>query len=120
MKTEYIILKEAPLTNNCPECYTTDGLNLSFKQQKIYTKLLIKTKGQILEQMYCKKCETDIFPGRYTDDIERVYNYHKKTITPHPASVQFRGIFYVLVGVLFLIAGIVIVYLFYPEFLESI
>ncbi|GAA4116025.1 hypothetical protein GCM10022393_16460 [Aquimarina addita] len=103
MKTEYILLKEAILTNNCPECYSKDGLTLSFKQEKLHSKLMTKTKREIIEHMNCKTCETTIFPGRWTDDIERTYAYHKKTIAPEPSSIKFTGIFYIILLVTLLI-----------------
>lgn len=103
MKTEYILLKEAILTNNCPECYSKEGLMLSFKQEKLHSKLMIKTKGEIIEHMNCRTCETTIFPGRWTDDIERTYAYHKKTTAPERPSVRFTGIFYTLLLVTLLI-----------------
>ena len=104
MKTEYIILKEAILNNNCPECYATESLSLSFKQKRLFSKLYIKTKGEVIEQMDCKKCETTIFPGRWTDDIERVYNYHKKTIHLQTSSIRFTGLFYLIILLVFTLA----------------
>ena len=98
VKTEYIVLKEAVLTNNCPECYSTEGMILSFKQQRVTTKLLTKTKANVIESINCSKCESQIFPGQWTADIERVYNYHKKTITRISSSINFSPLFY---GILF-------------------
>ncbi len=109
MKTEYITLKEAALTNNCPECYSTDGMVLSFKQQRIKNKLLTKTKGTIIESINCSKCKTQIFPGQWTTDIERVYNYHKKTITHISGSLRFSTLFYVVLFALILIP--IVIYL---------
>jgi len=115
VKVEYILLKEAILNNNCPECYAKESLLLSFKQKKLLSKFYVKTKGEVIEHMECKKCETTIFPGRWTDDIERVYNYHKKTIDIQPTRIRFKGIFY-LITVLVVIA-IIVLYLFlnHPE-----
>lgn len=117
VKTEYIILKETILNNNCPECYATESLSLSFKQKRLFSKLFIKTKADIVEQMDCKKCETTIFPGRWTDDIERVYDYHKKTIDLQPSGIRFTGLFYliVLLGLALLI--ILYIFLYQSEFI---
>lgn len=117
MKTEYIVLKETTLNNNCPECYATESLLLSFKQQKVFSKLVIKTKKTIIEQMDCKKCETTIFPGRWTDDIERVYEYHKKTLQPKPSSTRFTSFTYILLSLFFLLGISLFLYLYGSNFL---
>ncbi|AXT62215.1 hypothetical protein D1816_18230 [Aquimarina sp. AD10] len=117
MKTEYITLKETTLTNNCPECYSTDGMVLSFKQQKLKTKFLIKTKKHIIDHIECTKCENQIYPGQWTLDIERVYEYHKKTITSIPSSTKFTGLFYSLLIIVLLIVGLGYTYLYHPDIL---
>ncbi|MDH7446046.1 hypothetical protein [Aquimarina sp. 2201CG14-23] len=115
MKTEYIVLKETILNNNCPECYSTESLTLSFKQKKLLNNFFVKTKGEVIESMNCKKCETIIFPGRWTDDIERVYDYHKKTISATPTSIKFTGLFYVMLLLSLLILATLYTYLFHQE-----
>jgi len=117
VKTEYIVLKETTLTNNCPECYSKDSLQLSFKQQKQFSKLFITTKKDIIECLDCKKCETTIYPGRWTDDIERVYNYHKKTIQKTPSGTRFTVLFYLLVFFVVIVLGMLYIYLYNPEIL---
>ncbi len=117
MKTEYIILKEATLTNNCPECYSTDGMTLAFKQEKLRSKLLIKTNKNVIESIHCGKCETQIFAGQWTKDIERVYEYHKKTISSKPSSIRFTGLFYVLLFLLLLLVSLGYTYLYHPNIL---
>jgi hypothetical protein len=111
VKTEYITLKETTLTNNCPECYSTDGMILSFKQQKLKSKLLVKTKSNIIENINCNKCETQIYPGQWTIDIERVYNYHKKTIGHKSGSLHFTKLFYILLLIMIAIAVFIYIYL---------
>ena len=117
MKTEYIILKEARLTNNCPECYATDGMVLSFKQEKKISSLFIKTKKDTIENIHCNKCGSHIFPGQWTKDIERVYEYHKKTINTQPASIKFTGLFYLLSFLVLVIALGGYLYLYHPDLL---
>lgn len=117
MKTEYIILKETTLNNNCPECYSTDGMILSFKQQRLKSKLLVKTKSNIIESINCSKCENEIFPGQWTIDIERVYDYHKKTINSESGSMRFTGLFYILLLLITLMALGGFIYLYRPDFL---
>jgi len=115
VKTEYITLKEASLNNNCPECYSTNGMVLSFKQKKLKSKLLIKTKGNVIESINCGTCENQIYPGQWTQDIERVYQYHKKTITSVPSSIKFTGLFYLLVFVILLMISAGYAYINHPE-----
>lgn len=115
MKTEYIILKEAPLNNNCPECYSTEDMVLSFKQKKIKSKLLTATKSNIIESIYCNKCENQIFPGQWTTDIERVYDYHKKTIPQPSGKIQFTWFFYSILFIIFLLVTGAYIYFYYPD-----
>ena len=86
MKTAYIFLKEAPLRTNCPECYTKDGLLLSFHQKQIASKLYNRTTTTLEDRLECKICETKIYPGRWTDDIDRMYDYHLKTVVPKKSA----------------------------------
>lgn len=115
MKTEYITLKETTLTNNCPECFSSEDLVLTFNQKKLISKLLVKTTGTIIENIHCGKCDTKIFPARYTKDIERVYDYHKKTISPNPSSIKFTGLFYALFIIVLLIISVGYIYVYHPE-----
>jgi len=117
VKTEYIVLKETKLTNNCPECYSNDGMTLSFKQEKERSKFLIRTKKNILEHIECSKCENIIYPGQWTMDIERVYDYHKKTIKTTSGSLKFTSLFYIILVTFLIIIIFVYIYLMHPEVL---
>lgn len=106
MKTQnYFTLKEVQLNNNCPECYSSDGLKLTFKQkfvENLFYKAITKnTKYEI----YCKTCTTDIFPIRWTDDIEQVVAYQKRAVTPKPKSLKLKkaGWFFIIVDLLLFI-----------------
>ncbi len=117
METEYIILKEATLNNNCPECYSKDGMVLSFKQKRIKSKLLVKTNGNIIESIECNKCENKIFPGQWTIDIERVYDYHRKTITRNSPSIRFTSLFYILLFLVLIFTVFGYIYISNPNLL---
>ena len=117
MKKEYIKLKETELNNNCPECFNTDGMVLTFKQEQLRSKFLIKNKQTIIDHIECKKCESVIYPGIWTDDIERVHAYHKKTVTLQSPSLQLRPMFYIVVLVIILLLSTGYVYLNHPEVL---
>ncbi|MCX2764255.1 hypothetical protein [Aquimarina muelleri] len=115
MKTEYIILKEASLNNNCPECYSTQDMVLSFKQKKMKSKFLVTTKSNLIESIYCNKCENQIFPGQWTTDIERVYDYHKKTISQPSGKIRFTWFFYSILFLILLVAAGAYIYLYHPN-----
>ena len=89
---------------------------LSFKQKRLRSRLLVKTKGVVIETINCKKCENQIFPGQWTKDIERVYDYHKKTLVPRSASLQFTPLFYTVL-LFALLLGAAYLYLYHPEIL---
>jgi len=46
--------------------------------------------------MHCKTCDTAIYPERWTDDIERVYDYQMKAFQPKKASRKFKKLFWIL------------------------
>lgn len=117
MKTEYITLKEAPLNNNCPECFSSDGMTLSFKQKIVSTKLWSKTKGTVIQNIFCSKCENQIYAGQWTNDIERVFEYHKKTINVKRSSLRFTSLFYLLFFILLVMATGGYIFINYPELL---
>ena len=118
MKTEYITLKETILNNNCPECYSQESLQLTFKQEKAFSKFLITIKKGFVSTMHCIKCKSEIYPGIWTEDIERVYNYHKKTVHPKPSSIKFTKTFYLIFLVLAVIIAIGLVYFYRPDIFE--
>ena len=78
MKTIYSKYWEGTLNNNCPECYANDGLKLSFSQPHEEGKLYKRSLADIKTDLQCTKCNTPIYPARWTEDIERVYNYNRK------------------------------------------
>ncbi|TYP77142.1 hypothetical protein [Aquimarina intermedia] len=120
MKTEYINLKKAILNNNCPECFATESLALSFDQKRITTPLIVHTKKEVIESMQCLKCNTEIFPGRYTDDIDRVYQYHKKTVQPKSASIKLRILAIVILFLIVLVSIALYVFIAKPAVLAGV
>lgn len=105
MATEkLVVIKEMELSNNCPECFNQD-LKLTFYQKHRYGKLFHKTTSQITHQIQCNKCSSDIYPVKWTDDIERMFNYYQKLVTPEKYSLKFTTLFYVLILVLLALIG---------------
>ncbi len=104
------VINEVALKCNCPECFNQD-LKLTFYQKHKYGKLFHRTTSDITNQILCNKCGSDIYPAKWTDDIDRLFDYYKKMVTPKNASTKFTGLFYGLI--LFLIALIgTLIYLF--------
>lgn len=118
MNPEEIVLKEAVLTNNCPECYATDGLQLSFLKYKQISPFAERIPKEFTSKMFCQKCNTEIYPGRFTEDIQRVYDYHRKTVLPTTSSVKLKPLFYIIIVALFLVVVLAGVYFTNPEILS--
>lgn len=105
MATEkLVVIKEMELSNNCPECFNQD-LKLTFYQKHRYGKLFHRTTSQVTNQIKCNKCSSDIYPVKWTDDIERMFNYYQKMVTPEKSSLKFTTLFYVLILVLLALIG---------------
>ena len=97
-------LKEGKLNKNCPECYSNHSLEFTFKQELIDTRFYKAITGETVSEIYCANCEVQIFPIRWTDDIEQVVDYHKRAIKIKPKSVKLKSLSWVLIAiVLFLI-----------------
>ncbi|MDF4203585.1 hypothetical protein PXD56_11490 [Maribacter sp. SA7] len=109
-KEKLEVIKEAKLTNNCPECFNQD-LNLTFYQKHTYGIFFHKITGELSNKLVCNTCHSTIYPVTWTDDIERMFNYYQKTAIPTKKSSKPTLLFYSLILVLIaLVAGAV--YLF--------
>ena len=104
--TEYKTIKEAPLTNNCPECFNQD-LTLTFSQKHLQTPLFHKVTSELRHELKCNTCHTILYPVTWTEDIERTVAYYEKAVKPGKSTLRFRPLFYLLIllGIL-LIAGV--------------
>ncbi|GAA4294540.1 hypothetical protein [Aestuariibaculum suncheonense] len=92
MAEHYIKIKAVDLNNNCPECYSKDGLRLTFKQKFVETSFYKSITSDIKYEMDCTTCNTPIYPVKWTEDIERVFEYHKKAFTPKQASTHLKKV----------------------------
>jgi len=100
MDKKWITVKEVSLNNNCPECFSKDHLELTFKQQFIETKFSKSITQAISTEMHCNRCNTTIYPVNWTEDIERVYNYQMKAFTPKKASKKYKAPFLIIIGII--------------------
>lgn len=105
-ETEHTI-HTAKLKNNCPECYSTDGLVLSFTQKEKENLWFRKVDKDIKGVINCTTCKTRIFPVRWDEHIERVYEYYQKLVEPKSSRTHFKPRFWVVLttGIL-LILGV--------------
>ena len=57
---KHITVKEVLLKNNCPECYSNDGLQLTFKQRFIETTFYKSITNDIKHILFCRAFPVDI------------------------------------------------------------
>jgi hypothetical protein len=105
------ILHTAKINNNCPECYSTDGLEFIFSQEEVENKLYSKANKEVIEILHCQTCDQDIYPVNWTLDIERVYDYHRKVAKPKSSGIKLKPLAYLLILTDALIIAAIIYYL---------
>jgi len=105
-KEKLVVIKEADLTNNCPECFNQD-LKLSFYQKHSYGRFFRKITNELNHQIVCRKCSSMIYPVAWTDDIERMFNYYQKTVVPEKKSSKPTFLFYLLLFIILLAVAFV-------------
>ena len=105
MRTENRQLYSAVLNNNCPECYSNKGVQLEFSQEFKENRWYKKYTDSITSVMNCTNCNTTIYPVSWTQDIERVYEYHQKSAGKNSTKTHWK--LSTLVAILVLIALLV-------------
>lgn len=100
-----VVIKEAVLNNNCPECFN-QNLKLTFFQKHTYGSFFHKTTGDLSHKLVCNTCHSTIYPVSWTEDIERMFTYYQKTAVPAQKSSTPTLLFYIVILVaLALMAG---------------
>ncbi len=94
-KEKKIVIKTAEITNNCPECYNQELL-LTFYQKHTFNAFFHRTTREVTHEISCKKCNSKIYPVDWTPDIDRVFEYFNKLVSPDKPSVRFTTFFYIL------------------------
>ncbi|WP_299398489.1 hypothetical protein [uncultured Gelidibacter sp.] len=118
MEEKFFTLREVELNNNCPECYSRDGLQLTFKQRFIENSFYRAISKETAHSLFCKVCETPIFPARWTDDIERVFEYQQRASSPKPTSFKLKTMSWVLILALAIL--LIVVTLFFLGIFDTI
>lgn len=78
MSISIVTFYTTPLQCNCPKCYSASELELNFKQEWKNTIWRKRTTETVREELFCNLCKDFIYPVSWTDDIERLYEYHCK------------------------------------------
>ena len=103
-KEKLLVIKEANITNNCPECFNQD-MTLLFSQKHIYTRFYHRTTAEVQHQILCNKCQSVIYPVKWTEDIEKIFEYYQKTVEPESSKTRFTALFYIIIVVVLILAG---------------
>ncbi|MBC3845508.1 hypothetical protein H8K90_03865 [Winogradskyella echinorum] len=107
--SRYFTLKETRISNNCPECYSNDGIELTFKQKLTENSFYKAITADIINEMQCINCNTEIFPIQWTDDIESVVEYQKRALQPKPKSIKLKPLAWLIIIVdVLLLVGIIL------------
>lgn len=97
---------QASLRNNCPQCFSTAGLSLEFYQQWIENIWVKHTSRTVKEVLHCEHCDTEIYPVHWTDDIERVYQYHVKLAQKPSQFILKKASWLLLIAILLLLISL--------------
>ena len=112
MEDTFFTVKEVTLNNHCPECYSTDGLQLTFKQKFVENVFYRAISTDVKHSMVCNTCTTEIFPVRWTDEIERVFEYQQRAFVPKAAAFKLKQLTWILLIVLVVVVVALNVWLF--------
>ena len=109
------VFQEATLSSNCPECYANNSLLFSVFQQEIDNLWYYRLTDTLSEQIKCQKCQTPIYPVRYTQDIERVKAFYLKSMGTPRTSFKIKALSYILVALIIIAAAASYLLLERPE-----
>lgn len=109
------VFQEATLSSNCPECYANNSLLFTVFQKEINNPWYFKRTPELSEQIVCQKCETEIYPVRYTEDIERVKAFYLKSMGTPETRFKMKGLSYLLIVLILAAAAGSYLFLQQPE-----
>ncbi|MBW4970339.1 hypothetical protein [Croceibacter atlanticus] len=112
MKELFSTLREAPLNNHCPKCFSRDGLQVTFKQKHLKTMWYNKRTDEVTSTLFCNTCNQQIFPVDWDEDIERVYEYQRKASPPKPSYFKPSKNLYIAIGLSLVALGGIAAYAF--------
>ena len=103
-KEKEVVLKEAEITNNCPECFN-QNMKLTFYQKHRFSRWYYQITGDVSYKIICNTCHSTIFPAKWTDDIERIFDYYQKLVTPRKKGIKLSKLSYALIVLFVVLAG---------------
>lgn len=103
MSDKSIVIKEVRLNNHCPECYSNEDLILTLNQTFVENGFFRAFTKNTTHSLSCNKCNTEIFPIRWTDNIEQVVDYHIKATTLKPKSLKLKKLAWGLITIVIVI-----------------
>ncbi len=106
MEEKFFTVKEVTLNNHCPECYSKEGLQLTFKQKFVENAFYKAISNDVKYTLVCHTCNTEIFPVRWTDDLEQIFDYQERAFVPKSDTFKLKQLSWIL-----LIAAIVLIIL---------
>lgn len=112
MQEKFFTVKEVDLNSHCPECYSTDGLQMTFKQKFVENAFYRAISKDVKHALVCHTCNTEIFPVRWTQDLERVFEYHQKAFVPKSATFKLKKLSWIIIIALVLIVIVLNIFLF--------
>ncbi len=111
------MIKEADLTNNCPECFNQE-LKLRFYQKHLISRLFNRTTSEVSHEIKCLTCGSVIYPVSWTEDLERSFEYFQKLTVPESSKVRLTKLSVWLL-VLLAVLGCGFAYLYLSGFLTD-
>ncbi|ULC60011.1 hypothetical protein MBM09_03265 [Flaviramulus sp. BrNp1-15] len=115
MPEKLVNIKEVTLKNNCPECYSKEGLHLTFKQKITENKFFKSITSDITNELFCKMCNSVIYPVQWTDDIDRVVDYQKKAFAPKKPSTYLKKLSWIVIITIAVVIAAVIFAVLYSN-----
>ncbi|SDB64345.1 hypothetical protein SAMN03097699_2947 [Flavobacteriaceae bacterium MAR_2010_188] len=109
MDQKYFTISKHKISNHCPECYSAEGLELTCRQRFNETTFYKAIAKETRCDLYCETCDSEIFPVRWTDDIERVVDYHRRGLKPKRASIKLKKLTWILIIVAIILVAVMVV-----------
>mgnify|MGYP001025337323 CR=1 FL=1 len=110
MDPKYFTLKEVMLSNHCPECYSNEGLRLTFKQRLDETLFYKSIVEDLKNELHCLTCNNPIYSGRWSRDIEQVIAYQERAVSPKEKSTKLKASGWLSIAFLAIIIVIIILF----------
>ncbi|MEM6515703.1 MAG: hypothetical protein AAF688_05930 [Bacteroidota bacterium] len=110
MEPKFFTLKEVMLNNHCPECYSNTGLRLTFRQRFSENLFYKSITDDLKKDIYCTDCNTPIYSGRWTKDIEQVVAYQQRATKLKPKSMKIKPLAWGFIAFDVLLIALVILF----------